>query len=190
MRRMNKVGSILQFVGGALGRVATSGLIIGIFLAVVGATPGQYFGEILQHPPALLTSIWLSPGLTIVGLAIIWLSLRYNIWSKKQQVIDDLAEDMAWAVHNLLNRSPTPSTEEMIGTWDVDFNAWCGRVSERLGNRAFFTRADQLHFDVLGIMEPIAVAGHLMALSHLETQLNEKLKRLRDIINWAQERRR
>jgi hypothetical protein len=33
----------------------------------------------------------------------------------------NLAEDIAWAVHNLLNRSPTPSTEEMIKRWDFDF---------------------------------------------------------------------
>jgi hypothetical protein len=97
---------------------------------------------------------------------------------------------MATAVHNLLNRSPTPSTDQEIAVWKADFEDWCARDSRKLENRAFFTRAEQLHFDVLGIMEPIAVQGHLIALSHLETQLNEKLKRLRDVINWPQERRR
>jgi hypothetical protein len=187
---MHRVGSILQFVGGSLGRVAMSGFIIGLFFVVVGSTPWQYIADFIQHPPGLLTNAFFAPSITIVGLALIWLSLRYNIWSNRQKLIDDLAEDIAWAVHNLLNRSPTPSSDDTIAVWKVDFEAWCARVSKKLENRAFFTRADQLHFDVLGFMETIAVSGHLMALSHLETQLNEKIKRLRDIINWTQERRR
>ena len=187
---MHKVGSILQFIGGAVTRVSISGIIIGVFFVLVGVTPWQYVAEFLKQPPALLTSVWFGPSISIVGLALIWLALRYNIWSQKQRIIDDLAEDIAWAVHNLLNRSPIPATEEAIKQWDADFKKWYDCVSKKLGNRAFFTRADQLHFDVLGIMEIIAVVGHLHSLSQLETQLNEKIKRLRDIINWTQERGR
>ena len=117
-------------------------------------------------------------------------SLWFNLWSRKQHIIDDLAEDIAWAINNLLNRSPTPSTPQTIAAWEADFRSWCDRVSRKLENRAFFTRADQLHFDVLGFIQPIAVAGHAVGLAHLESQLNEKLKRLRDVINWTQQRRR
>jgi len=187
---MHKVGSIIQFIGGALTRVSISGALIGVFFVGVGVTPWQYVAELLLHPPAVLTSVWFSPSITIVGLTLIVLSLRYNIWSQKQHIIDDLAEDAAWAVHNLLDRSPTPSTDETIQKWNYDFQEWCNSVSKKLENRAFFTRADQLHFDVLGITEIIAVAGHQYSLSQLETQLNEKIKRLRDIINWTQERER
>jgi hypothetical protein len=83
MRR--RVGSLLQFIGGALGRVAASGLIIGIFFLVIGMTPWQYVANLIQHPPAWLTSIWFSPRMTLVGLALIAFSLWFNLWSEKQR---------------------------------------------------------------------------------------------------------
>jgi len=187
---MHRVGSILQFVGGAVGRVAMSGIVIGLFFVFVGVTPWQFFVDFFQHPLAWFASPWISPSMTIIGLVLIGASLWFNIWSRKQHIIDDLAEDIAWAINNLLNRSPTPSTPQTITAWEADFRSWCDRVSRKLENRAFFTRADQLHFDVLGFIQPIAVAGHAVGLAHLESQLNEKLKRLRDVINWTQQRRR
>jgi hypothetical protein len=138
--------------------------------------PWQFFADFFQHPETWLASPWFNPSITILGLVLIGASLWFNLWSKKQHVIDDLAEDMAWAVHNLLNRSPTPSTPQTIAAWEADFRNWCDRISRKLENRAFFTRADQLHFDVLGIFQPIAVAGHAVGLAHLESQLNEKLR--------------
>ena len=187
---MHRVGSILQFVGGAIGRVAMSVILIGLFFVIVGVTPWQFFVYFFQHPLAWLASPWIRPSITIIGLVLIGASLWFNLWSRKQHIIDDLAEDMAWAVHNLLNRSPPASTPETIAAWEADFKVWCDGISRKLENRAFFTRADQLHFDVLGIFEPIAVRGHAIELAHLESQLNEKLKRLRDVINWTQQRRR
>jgi len=187
---MHRVGSILQFVGGAIGRVAMSGIVIGLFFVIAGVTPWQFFVDFFQNPLAWLASPWISPSMTIIGLVLIGASFWFNLWSRKQHIIDDLAEDIAWAINNLLNRSPTLSTPQAIAAWEADFRSWCDRVSRKLENRAFFTRADQLHFDVLGFIQPIAVAGHAVGLAHLESQLNEKLKRLRDVINWTQQRRR
>jgi hypothetical protein len=124
-----------------------------------------------------------------VGLVIIGLSLWMNLWSKKQQTIDDLAEEMSWAIHDLLNRTPRPSTDEAVAKWESDFHQWCEKVSTKLENRAFFTRADQLHFDRLGFIEPVAMSGH-QRFDWLLSQLRLKFDRLRDVINWTQQRHR
>jgi hypothetical protein len=105
-------------------------------------------------------------------------------------MVDSLAEDISWAIDKLLNRSPgIDPSNEFIDDWKVDFDKWCARVSAKLGDRAFFTRADQLHFDYLGFVEPISFHQN-RRLDHLLSQLRLKLERLRDVINWAQERRR
>jgi hypothetical protein len=111
---MRVVGSIVQFIGGGIGRVALSGVLIGIFFVGVGVTPWQFAAQTIQHPPHLIANPWFSPRITLVGLVLIAASLWFNLWSRKQKTIDDLAEDMAWSVHNLLNRTPPPSTPEMI----------------------------------------------------------------------------
>jgi hypothetical protein len=49
------------------------------------------------------------------------------------------------------------ATPDQIEKWKKDFEAWCDRVSKKLENRAFFTRADQLHFDRLGFVLPVAM---------------------------------
>jgi hypothetical protein len=120
---------------------------------------------------------------------VIAASLWLHLWSKKQQAIDDLAEDMSWAIQNLLNRTPMPSTPIEVAEWDRDFREWCSNVSAKLENRAFFTRADQLHFDMLGFVEPVAMSDN-RALNRLLSMLRLKFARLRDVINWTQQRRR
>jgi hypothetical protein len=122
---MHRVGSILQFVGGAIGRVAMSGIVIGLFFVFVGVTPWQFFVDFFQHPLAWFASPWISPSMTIIGLVLIGASLWFNLWSRKRHIIDDLAEDIAWAINNLLNRSPTPSTPQTIAAWEADFRSWC-----------------------------------------------------------------
>jgi hypothetical protein len=185
----HKVGTLLQFIGGGIGRAASTGIAAGIFFVLVGMTPWQAAANFLQNPPSFLASVWFTPSLTILGLGLIALSLWFNIWSRKQQAIDDLAEDMSWAIHDLLNRSPRPSTDTEVEKWESDFRAWCEKVTEKLENRAFFTRADQLHFDRLGFVQPIAMSGH-QRFDWLLSQLRLKFERLRDVINWTQQRRR
>jgi len=163
--------------------------VIGTFIVIYGATPGQAFAELLVQLPPWLTNPWFRLVLVIVGLVLIGVSLHFNVWSLRQQAIDDLAEDLSWAIHNLLNRAVTNDAE--LTQWETEFNAWCERVSAKLGNRAFFTRADQLHFDRLGFV-PLAGLASSFNQRHawLTSQLGLKFERLRDVINWTQMRRR
>jgi hypothetical protein len=62
-----RVGTILQFIGGRLVGVALSGVIIGIFVLVVAATPAQFIASFFQHSPTWLISPWFSPSFTIFG---------------------------------------------------------------------------------------------------------------------------
>jgi hypothetical protein len=186
---MHQVGSLLQFIGGAIGRVAAAGLIVGIFFVAVGVTPWELVAHLLLHPPRWLTSPWLNLSMVLVGLSFIGFSLNFNRWSQQQKAIDALAEDLSWAIHHLLNRNPPATTKGDVEAWVKDFHEWCGKVSKQLENRAFFTRADQLHFDRLGFIDPVEMSGHPKLDRHL-SQLRLKFERLRDVINWAQQRRR
>jgi len=184
-----RVGTLLQFIGGRLTAVCVTALIVGLFFVIVGVTPWQYVAEVVQHPPALVGSVWFSPSVTVVGVALIGAGLWFNVWSTKQKVVDALAEEIAWAIRELVNRKPEPITAEQIDAFKADFEAWCGKVSKRLENRTFFTRADQLHFDYLGFVDPLLMSGR-QPLDKLLGQLRMKVDRLRDVINWTQQRRR
>jgi hypothetical protein len=128
-------------------------------------------------------------GLIIVGLVLIGGSLWFNLWSTKQTAIDALAVDMAWAINNLLNRQLRASTRAELKQWEDDFRIWCANVSSKLENRAFFTRADQLHFDMLGVVLPIGMSAN-KETDWLFSMLALKFDRLRDVINWTQQRPR
>jgi hypothetical protein len=109
--------------------------------------------------------------------------------SLRQRAIDDLAEDLSWAIHNLLNKPVSNKTE--LSQWESDYRAWCQRVSAKLEKRAFFTRADQLHFDRLGFVPPANSTGSFSERHEwLLSQLKLKFERLRDVINWTQIRKR
>ena len=92
---------------------------------------------------------------------------------------------------NLLNRDPggIDPNSQFVKDWKGDFENWCAQVSAKLGNRAFFTRADQLHFDFLGFVDPIEFYQN-PELNHQLSLLRLKIDRLRDVINWTRERRR
>lgn len=181
---MPKVGTLLQFIGGGITRATFNGLLIGIFVVIFGVAPWQFFAETFRTGPAA----WLGPLVAIVGLLIIGFSLWFNLWSKKQEAIDHLAEDMAWAINSLLNQNPRPSIKPEIDQWEAEYQAWCRKISKQLENRAFFTRADQLHFEMLGFVTPISMTG-LAKLDWLLGMLKTKFERLRDVINWTQQRR-
>jgi hypothetical protein len=83
---------------------------------------------------------------------------------------------MAFAINDLVNRNPRPQTDDDIRRWKQDFEAWCDKVSKKLENRAFFTRADQLHFDSLGFIDPLFMTG-LPNLDALLSQLRLKFER-------------
>lgn len=100
----------------------------------------------------------------------------------RQKAIDDLAEELSWAIQNLLNKAV--SSDEELSQWEKEFRSWCGRVSDKLKNRNHFTKANELHFDRLGFVPQTRLSGSFN--SHhdfLISQLNLKFERLRDIIN-------
>ncbi len=128
------VGSLFQFIGGAIGRVAGTGLIVGVFFVVFGVTPWEFIAELVTEPPSWSTTPWFRVAILILGLALIWASLNFNRWSNKQKMIDSLAEDISWAIDNLLNRQPGPEGRDIdyVETWNHDFDEWCSRVSNKL----------------------------------------------------------
>jgi hypothetical protein len=184
-----KIKWFWMWIGGSIGRAAGTGLVIGIFIVIYGAAPGQAVADLLTHLPPWLTNPLFKLALVVIGLALIGTSLHFNIWSLRQKAIDDLAEDMSWAIHHLLNKSVLNESE--VPQWESEYNAWCQKVSTKLENRAFFTRADQLHFDRLGIVRPANfVRSYNVRHEWLVSQLNLKFERLRDVINWTQMRKR
>jgi hypothetical protein len=188
---VTKAGSFLGWIGGGITKVAASGVVAGILIVATGLTPGEAAAYLLRNPPGWLTNPWIGPGLVIIGLVIICASLFFNIWSLKQKAVDSLAEDISVAIHNLVNRDPPPKTQAQVDQWDADYNKWCDRVSEKLKNRAFFTRADQLHFERLGYLPSISMASSANPImDQRHSKLSVKLERLREIIYWVQQRRR
>jgi hypothetical protein len=178
-----------MWIGGAIGRVAGTGLVFGIFFVLYGATPGQAIADLFAHLPPWFTNPLFRLALVVIGLFIIGASLHFNVWSLRQKAIDDLAEDLSWAIHNLLNKPVTKESE--VTEWESECRTWCERVSKKSENRAFFTRADQLHFDRLGFVPHAGSAGSFNKHHEwLTSQLNLKFELPRDVINWTQMRKR
>ena len=184
-----KIRWLWMWIGGSITRVAGTGLVIGVFILAYGATPGQALADLLTHLPSWLTNPWFKLTLVVVGLILIGVSLHFNVWSLRQEAIDELAEDLSWAIHHLLNKPIR--TESEVDSWKTEFGRWRERVSTKLENRAFFTKADQLHFDRLGFVPATHFArSYNEQHEWLVSQLNLKFERLRDVINWTQMRRR
>jgi hypothetical protein len=129
---MHRVGTLFQFIGGSITRVAFSAVLIGTFFVLMGVTPWQYVVELITKPPAWMASPWFRLSILVLGLAIIWFSFNFNRWSVKQEIIDRLALDIAWAIDHLLNRQLPGNTEsetDFIDRWNKDYKSWCDRVS-------------------------------------------------------------
>jgi hypothetical protein len=105
--------------------------------------------------------------------------------AERQAAIDDLAEEIDWATKHLVNPNPHPlaagSPHDAISKWRSECENWYVSVSEKLGNRKFFTRAQQLHFDVLTRVDQVVQIGN-MEFGHPYNILHMKIGRLRDII--------
>ena len=87
-------------------------------------------------------------------------------------VFASLAEDISWAIMNLLNRDPggIDPDSQFVKDWKGDFENWCAQVSANWLRRIEFYQNPELN--------------HQLSLLRL------KIDRLRDVINWTQERRR
>jgi hypothetical protein len=59
---MYQVGSVMQFLGGAILRVAVAGFIIGAFFVSFGVLPWEFAARLIGEPPAWLLSGWLRLG--------------------------------------------------------------------------------------------------------------------------------
>jgi hypothetical protein len=141
---MEKVGSLLNWIGGGVSRATATSLVTGIFFIVFGMTPAEAVAYIGRCPPDWLMSGWTRLVVLVLGIAVVWVSLHFNRWSRKQLAINSLAQDISWAISDLLNRQPRPQSDQEIATWQSDYRTWCKKVSNQLQNRAFFTQADQL----------------------------------------------
>jgi hypothetical protein len=186
------VRRLIEWIGGAVSRTAGTGLAGGLLFIVFGMTPAELVAYLYRSPPEWMMSGWTRLLLVLVGLALTIGSLRFNVWSQRQRVIDSLAEDISWAIHELVNRH-TRLTAAERATYPEDlrraYEAWCARVSAKLQNRAFFTRADQLHFDRLGFVHAVGMTNDASA-DHTLSMLRLKFARLRDVIVWIQQRLR
>ena len=182
---------LLNFVGGSVTKATGTAIVVGAFFAAFGVLPWELVARWIGEPPAWMMSGWFRLAVLIVGLVIIFAAITYNQWDRRQAVINDLAEDISWAIGDLLNRTPRPQSAAEIAQLQTDFDGWCGRVSTKLGNRAIFTRADQVHFDRLGFVEKVHMgisAGQLH--DKVLRELRLKLHRPRDVIHRAQQRRK
>jgi hypothetical protein len=110
----------------------------------------------------------------------------------KTEALDDIAEEISWAVNNLVNPKPHPAStadpETARVAFDTKLTAWCDRVSKKLANRDVFTHGDQTHFDGLGFVPTVKMWGDVK-LDHLFSELKLKLERLREIEHRARERK-
>lgn len=183
-------GSLLNWFGGGLTRMAGTAFATGAFFVLFGVMPIEFAKAFVANPPAWLMSGWTRLFVLLLGLAILGVAFNFNRWSRRQMAIDALAEELSWAIHNLLNSQPPASaiTEEALNAWDEKFKGWCNKVSDMLEDRAFFSRADQLHFDRLGFVDQMRMSG-VQRLDWLLSQLRVKFERLRDVIQWAQTQR-
>ena len=175
---------LLQWVGGSISRVAGTAFVVAIFMIIFGLTPAQALAGWLVALPEWMESGWFKLGLLIVGIALGIAAVRYNVWSRKQVVIDQLAEEISWASQHLMNRQVSNDPE--YDEWERIYKAWDARVLAILGNRAFFTRADQVHFEALGVAPKPFVSPYDASIGRLFERLSLKFERLRDIIRWTQ----
>jgi hypothetical protein len=100
--------------------------------------------------------------------------------------IVDLQTFRDWAIHNLLNRHPVPSTTAEIDAFDKDFRDWEASVSARLESSPFL-HTEKARFDTLGFVNVVNMYAN-PRLDHLLAMLKMKLERLDEAIQAAQQR--
>src|SRR3984893_5686234 len=119
-----------------------------LFIAVIGGLSGSLYIAIPLILIAAFLIVWgRAPTSTesfIGGLpwgATLLQTLRNidSLTSQRQDKweIDDLADRLDWAIHNLLNRNPLPKTTAEVAQWKRDYQDWCDDISRKLGNRVF-----------------------------------------------------
>lgn len=168
-------GVLLGLSGNAV--IAILLLLIGAFIVIWGQTPTATESYISRLPGG---------DKILKGLGHLAPIISTPPRDTPPELVD-LSHASDWAVHNLLNRNPVPTTPADIDQWEKDFRAWEKDVSVRLANRELFTHSEKSRFDTLGFVEPIMVYGDAR-LDPLLSQLNAKLERLNEAIQGAQRR--
>jgi hypothetical protein len=68
----------------------------------------------------------------------------------KEAALDDIANEISWAVNNLVNPTPYPlgtsDPNAALDAWEQKYDKWLTIVSKKLENRKIFTAGDQAHF--------------------------------------------
>src|SRR5687767_1734537 len=125
-------------------------------------------------------------GLMAIGLGVALLVRGWLLGRRKQQALDQLSEAISKAIHELINK-PRPRLRHhgMLSPipWQKEYSQWCEDVDRILANTAYFTRSDVIHFQRLGVFPSVAITHHPGA-DHTLAMLTEKIKRLRDVIEW------
>jgi hypothetical protein len=187
--------NLFRWLGGGLTGTAASGLVAATVMIVFGMTPGEVIVHQVAEMPDWVFGGWFKLFLVVVGLCLIWASLKFNIWSRRQKAVNELAVMLSDAIHQLLNRQVTD--EAGLGQLRSDINHWEQRVLAKIdAYPAYFSLADRIHLERLGAIVhdhwPRAYRQDPQDTRH-EHELNMlslKFDRLRDIINWAQQRTR
>jgi hypothetical protein len=116
----------LQRVGGALGGAAISALIVGAFIIVAGATPGEWVAAFWTNPPPWVRH-WSTPLVLIVaGFVVMIGGLMFNVGQQRKKAVNELADLQSEGIHDIWNRPVANDAElEALEKHDRD---WQGRV--------------------------------------------------------------
>ena len=185
----------LRWIGGGLSGAAGSGVVIGTTMIVFGMTPGEIVVHMTANMPDWVFGEWFKLALVVAGMAIIFASFRFNVWSRRQKAVNELADLLSDAIHDLLNRTVAKDAE--LGQLKADIRDWQKDVLSKIDSYpSYFSKADRIHFDHLGaIIEMPWKQAYRSNPSddrhnHELNMLSLKFDRLRDIINWTQQRTR
>lgn len=165
------LGVALAFVNWWIGIAL---LAIGIFLIVWGLFPDATEAKVGSVAPPLLAVLqqlkpFISPPPATTPPEIV-----------------DLQASADWAIHNLLNRQPVPSTTAEIDALERDYQDWEASVSAKLAD-PLFLHTEKARFDTLGFVTPVRVYRD-PRLDQVLSYLKLKLERLNEAIQAAQQR--
>ena len=129
----------------------------------------------------------LGAGVRAIGLGLLLLVRGWLHDRGKQQALDHLSEAISRAIHQLVNKpqptAPTAYWDAFADTLGKEYLKCCAGVDRILANAAYFTRSNALHFQRLEVFPPVIITQH-PAADHTVAMLTEKIKRLRDVIEW------
>ena len=193
-------GSFKFWIGGGLNGMAATGVATGLFFVLYGGLPWEFVVGLTAQRPEWLLSGPARLGAIIIGLVLIIASLRWNMWSRRHRVVGELARQLLLATGSdlgggLLN--PWIGSDADLDQFESEVQDWCDTVKSIMANNpAYFSEADIIHFDKVGkapkdswgfVYHPTPTDS---VHEYLLNMLNLKCERLRDVINWVQQRTR